>query len=124
MTDLRDRLADFEAAARRLLTDVRTPLVLVHARPATCHPGRPLVARGLCASCYNVAWRAGRLHMCPPIRRVRSRADFVADYTLLRSEGHTRGQIADRLRMSYPAVTAAYARAVRAGALTPDRRAA
>lgn len=42
MTDLRDQLPQFEAAARRLLAQPGR-LVLVHARPATCHPdrGRP-----------------------------------------------------------------------------------
>jgi DNA-binding MarR family transcriptional regulator len=71
MPDLRDRLADFEAAAQRL-----------------------------------------------------TRADFVADYELLRSEGYTRRQIAERLRMTYAGVAAAYRRAVAAGDLTPDRRTA
>lgn len=28
--------------------------------PATCHPERPAVARGLCAACYQRAWRAVR----------------------------------------------------------------
>jgi len=46
VTDLRDRIADFDAAAARLLH--RPRLVLVAARPARCHPGREVQARGLC----------------------------------------------------------------------------
>lgn len=123
MTDLRDQLPDFEAAARRLL-DAPPRLVLVHARPATCHPGRPLAARGLCRSCYEMAWRGGGLDQHPVKRPHRRLPDFVADYQLLRSEGYTRTQIADRLGMSRNAVDQAYYRAVRAGAITPDRRTA
>lgn len=121
--DLRDHLAAFEAAARRILSDQHRPrLVLVCARPAACHPERPVSARGLCHSCYNRAWRTGSLDMHPAAQR--AQADFVADYELLRAEGHTRRQIADRLGMTYAAVTAAYGRAVAAGVLSPDRRAA
>lgn len=118
MTDLRDQLAAFEAAARQLLT---TPprLALVHARPATCHPNRPLCARGLCRQCYQLAWLRDDL---PDKRTLRSRDEFIADYELLRSEGYTRRQIAERLGLTYHGVAAAYRRAVRAGALTPDRR--
>lgn len=121
--DLRDQLADFDAAARRLLT-TRRPLVLVHARPATCHPARPVNARGLCDSCYETHWKRGTLAQFPTKRTMRSRQDFVADYALLRSEGYSRRQIADRLGMKYPALHRAYCRAVAAGALTPDRRTA
>lgn len=122
MTDLRDQLADFDAAARRLLATPRR-LVLVHARPATCHPDRPVNARGLCDSCYEKHWQAGTLHQFPTKRTIRTREHFIADYQLLRSEGYTRRQIADRLGMKYPTLHRAYCRAVRAGALTPDRRA-
>lgn len=122
MTDLRDDIAAFEAAARRLLH--RPRLVLVNARPAICHPDRPLDSRGLCHPCYAVEHRRGR-HVEYPLQRTqRRRADFVADYVMLRSEGYSRRHIAERLGMSYQAVTAAYGRAVRAGALTPDRRTA
>lgn len=125
MTDLRDQLADFEAAARRLLASREQPrphLVVVHARPASCHPDRPLAARTLCNSCYAMAWRNGRLDTHPLNQDKRSRADFVADYQLLRAEGHSRAQIAERLGMTVAAVTQAYRRAVRAGDLEPDRR--
>jgi CRP-like cAMP-binding protein len=120
--DLRDQLADFETAARRLLTQPARPrLVLVAARPATCHPDRPNLARGLCRRCYQGAWHRGEL---TGIRTNRTQAQFVADYELLRSEGYTRRQIAERLGMAYDSVSHAYRRAVRAGALTPDRRTA
>jgi hypothetical protein len=123
VTDLRDQLADFEAAARRLLT-TRRPLVLVHARPAICHPDRPVNARGLCRSCYEIRWRNGTLDQHPAQRTMRSRTDFVADYALLRSWGKSRREIADRLGMTRDAVAQAYRRAVLAGALEPDRRTA
>lgn len=129
MTDLRDQLDAFEAAARRLLDrPLRRRLVLVNARPATCHPGRAILARGLCKPCYEIAWHNGTLHQHPKQRdtsRVAKRREhFVADYELLRSEGYTRTHIAERLGMTYAALTQAYHRAVRAGALTPDRRTA
>lgn len=122
MTDLRDQLADFEAAARRLLTARR--LVLVHARPATCHPDRPVNARGLCDSCYETHWKAKTLDQFPTMRTQRRRAEFLADYVLLRSEGYTRTQIAHRLGMTRNSLDAAYRRAVKAGDLEPDRRTA
>lgn len=123
MTDLRDQLAAFEAAATRLLDRSWRPagLALVYARPATCHPTRPLMARGLCRSCYQFQYLGGDLNNVRPIRR---RVEFVADYELLRSEGHTRAQIAERLGMTIGALNKAYLRAVRAGDLTPDRRTA
>jgi hypothetical protein len=103
---------------------VTPTLALVRAKPATCHPDRPHAARGLCQSCYEIAWRTGGLDQHPTTRTRRSQADFVADYRLLRSEGYSRRHIAERLRMTYAAVTAAYLRAVDAGLLAPDRRAA
>lgn len=124
MTDLRDQLADFEAAARRLLTQPRRHLALVHARPATCHPNRPVNARGLCDSCYETHWRNGTLDQFPTKRTQRFRADFIADYAHLRAHGLGRTAIAERLGMTRGAVDRAYWRAVRAGELTPDRRTA
>jgi hypothetical protein len=121
-TDLRDDLAAFEDAARRLITQPPARLVLVNARPATCHPGRPVNARGLCDSCYQMHHNRGTLDQFPTMRTMRSRADFVADYELLRSEGYNRRLIAERLGMTRAAVDRAYWRAVRDGALTPDRR--
>jgi len=123
VTDLRDQLGAFEDAARRLLARPRR-LVLVHARPATCHPGRPVNARGLCDSCYETHWKAGTLDQFPTQRTQRRRVEFLADYVLLRSEGYTRSQIADRLGMTRNALDAAVRRAVRAGDLEPDRRSA
>jgi DNA-binding CsgD family transcriptional regulator len=119
VTDLRDQLADFDAAARRLLNQPPRPrLVAVHARPATCHPDRPYFARTLCLGCYDHHRNSGTLHHYP--RQQRSTTEFAADYTLLRSEGHTRRQIAERLGMRRNTVDAAYARAVRRGLLTRD----
>jgi CRP-like cAMP-binding protein len=124
VTDLRDQLPAFEAAARRLLERPPRRLVLVHARPATCHPDRPLQARSLCRPCYELAWQNGTLEQHPTKRTMRRRADFVADYAHLRSYGYTRRQIAERLGMTIYAVRRAYQRAVDAGALEPDRRTA
>jgi hypothetical protein len=123
VTDLRDQLADFEAAARRLLAQPRR-LVLVHAQPAQCHPGRPVNARGLCDSCYQTHHRAGTLDQFPIQRNQRRRVEFIADYELLRSEGYSRAQIAARLGMTRNAVDRAVQRAVAAGDLEPDRRSA
>lgn len=123
MTDLRDQLADFEAAARRLLDQPRR-LVLVHVRPATCHPDRPVNARGLCDSCYEMHWKAGTLAQFPTKRVQRFRADFVVEYRHLRSYGLSRTDIAARLGMTRNAVDAAVRRAVAAGDLEPDRRSA
>jgi hypothetical protein len=123
VTDLRDQLGAFEDAARRLLAQPRR-LVLVHARPATCHPERPVNARGLCDSCYEMHWKAGTLEQFPTQRVQRRREHLIADYVLLRSEGYTRRQIAERLGMRYDTLHRAYCRAVRAGDLEPDRRTA
>jgi hypothetical protein len=123
VTDLRDQLGAFEDAARRLLARPRR-LVLVHARPATCHPGRPVNARGLCDSCYERHWKARTLDQFPTQRVQRRRVHFIADYDLLRSEGYTRSQIAGRLGMTRNALDRAVQRAVRAGDLEPDRRSA
>lgn len=99
-------------------------MLTIAVRAADCHPTRPVRGRGLCSSCYETARRAGTLHRHQTQHTVRSRMDFIADYRLLRAEGYTRRQIAERLGMKYDAVTAAYLRAVRAGDLAPDRRAA
>ena len=141
MTDLRDQLADIEAAARQSLaaligadlaitthTDALRIADRILAagwtppgRPA-CHPNRELFARSLCKDCYDYHRRHDTLDHHP--RKQRPTADFAADYQLLRSEGHTRRQIAERLGMRRNTVDAAYARAVRRGLLTPDRRTA
>ena len=106
MTDL----AEVTATARRLFADALPDgYVLTIARAATCHPDRPAISRGLCQDCKTPRYRA---------------REFVAEYELLSSEGYTRNQIADRLRITRSAVDQAYLRAVRNGLLTPDRRAA
>lgn len=87
-------------------------------RQASCHPDQPLRARGLCTTCYDRHHKAGTLHAFPLERPQRSRADFIADFTMLRSEGYTLAQIAARLGMKYKAVNTAYNRAVAAGAIT------
>jgi hypothetical protein len=104
MTDLRDQLADFETAARR----------------ATCHPERRHKARGLCPGCYEHHMDRGTLDQFP--RTNRTTAEFAAAYTELRAAGHTVRYVAWKLGLTYDGINRAYYRAVRAGALTPDRR--
>lgn len=109
---MRDRINEFEACARRLLT----------AHPpgtARCHPRRKVFARGLCRGCYDHHAHHGTLHHHERINRPAEH--FVADYVLLRSEGFSRAQIAARLGMRRNTADKAYRRAVAAGLLTPDR---
>lgn len=99
------------------MTDLRDQLA------ATCHPDRKPWARRLCRNCYETAWKRGTLHEHPLQRAgYRTRADFIADYRMLRADGHTRQQIADRLGMTLAAVHAAYRRATAAGGLPRERR--
>jgi hypothetical protein len=119
--DLRDQIDAFEAAARRLLGQGQ-PLVLVHHQPAACHPDRPKFSRKLCRPCYDHHRGKGTLIDFPT--EVRKRDDFVADYDLLRGQGYTKRQIAERLGMNLITLRVAYQRAVRRGYLTPDRRTA
>lgn len=87
----------------------------------TCHPDRPAHARHLCRSCYEINWKRGTLNRHTPQKAQRHRIDFVADYRMLRRQGHTRQQIADRLGMTLSGVHAAYRRARDAGDLPRER---
>jgi hypothetical protein len=87
--------------------------------PASCHPDRPAHSRYLCRNCYETAYKRGT-HLEHP-RQTRRRADVIEDYTMLRSEGYTRAQIAERIGMHPKALEGVYFRAIRAGELTPDR---
>lgn len=111
-----------EAATQLLGPALPAGYVVAIARAATCHPARPTNGRGLCRSCWTLARRNGTLQQHARTRTIRTQAEFVEDYELLRSEGYTRRQIAERLGMRYDAVTRAYGTAVRKGVLTPDRR--
>lgn len=125
MNSRRADLADATAAAQQLLASViPTGYVVTIVKAAECHPDRPTNGRGLCRSCYAIAW-LNRTHANWPAKQNhRSTADFAADFAVLRDQGYTRHQIAERLGMRYPAVNAAYRRAVHAGLLEPDRRTA
>lgn len=91
---------------------------------ADCHPGRPHYGRGLCRGCYDHHRDHGTLANFPT-RRWRLRLpEFAEEYRLLRSDGLGRTAMATRLGVTRNAVDAAYVRAVRAGLLAPDRRAA
>ena len=142
MTDLRDQLADFDAAARRQLTNLIDEFVYPHPladkiaqrildagwlpprtyrtrATAACHPRQRHYARGLCCACYEHHRSQGTLDRFPRMKR--PTADFAADYAELRAQGHSRSQIAWRLGIRRNTLDAAYRRAVAAGALTPDR---
>jgi len=91
---------------------------------ATCHPNRPLEARGLCKGCYGHALSQGILHQHPLRRHHVHRDTFIDTYQRMRAEGANRRNIADRLGMTRDALAQAYRRAVMAGHLEPDRRTA
>lgn len=70
-------------------------------------------ARGLCDPCYEKERRADRLADHP--RSTWSRDDLMAEWELLRQDGYTRRQAADRLGVSYVAFDRAITRARAAG---------
>lgn len=84
--------------------------------PATCHPDREHLGRGLCRPCWSRAKNTDTLYDHP--RATRSRADLLADWRMLRGQGHTKRQIAERLGMTFRALDQALVRARRDGALT------
>lgn len=89
-----------------------------------CHPNQPAYGRGLCRGCYDHHRKYGTLDIFPT-RRWRLRLnEFATEYAHLRTDGVTRLQFARRAGMTRDSVDQAYRRAVRAGLLTPDRRAA
>lgn len=104
MTDLRDQHADHKTTR---------PIPI-------CHPERRHKARRLCAGCYEHHKRAGTLDAYPRLRR--TDAEIVAIYQALRAEGHSFRYVAWKLGMTFDGLNKAYYRAIRAGALTPDRR--
>lgn len=82
-------------------------------RRPNCHPDGQYMGRGLCDSCY---WRAHHRGTLIDHGRVnRTREELLEDYRLLRSEGFSRSQIADRLGVTRDAVDKAISRARRAG---------
>lgn len=72
-------------------------------------------SRGLCHPCYHRLAPDERLDY-PRLNR--SREDLVEDWELLRSEGYTKRQAAERLGMTFAAFDRAWHRARRAGAVT------
>jgi hypothetical protein len=69
--------------------------------------------RGLCTPCYERANYRGRLADHP--RRTWSRDDVMTEWDLLRRDGHTRAQAAERLGMTWAALDRAIWRARAAG---------
>lgn len=114
-------VSELVAAARRLLPS-EPPPGYVKARPAGCHPDRPLAARGLCRSCYELNWQRGTLDTAGQPKRTHWRqADFVAEYTHLASYGTDDAEIARRLGMTRSGLAQAKRRARQSGALPPER---
>lgn len=67
-------------------------------------------ARGLCMHCWHTT---SNRHDTP--RLTRSRDELLDDYTILRAQGHTWRQCAQRLNMTYPAFERAMLRARKDG---------
>lgn len=77
-------------------------------------PGQVMHAgRGLCEGCYERKWRSGRLADFPA--QLRPRAEVMEEWELLRSEGYTKRQAAERLGMTFAAFDRAFHRARKAG---------
>lgn len=90
------------ACGRRIFPQRNSP------DPASRHIGR-----GLCSGCYDAHAYRG-LHVDFE-RRTRSRDDVLSEWQLLRSEGHSKRQVAERLGMNL----AAFNRALQRAAQTP-----
>lgn len=76
-----------------------------------CHPDQPYAARFRCERCYDRARKRRALIDLPRITR--SADELLDDYALLRSEGYTRLQIAERLGIDVRALDQALYRARR-----------
>jgi transposase-like protein len=74
----------------------------------TTHEGR-----GLCPPCYRQAQYGGRLDEYP--RRSWSREDVMSEWDLLRAEGYTRRNAAERLGLKWETFDRAFYRAKAAG---------
>ena len=72
------------------------------------------LGRGLCGSCYHSLTPDQRLDYP---RLSRSSGELVEEWEMLRSEGYTKRQAADRLGMTYEAFERAYHRAKKTGAV-------
>jgi hypothetical protein len=69
--------------------------------------------RGLCNFCYDAIQRAGALIDFE--RLTRSCDEVMAEWAILRQQGYTKRQAAERLGMKFKAFEKAYERARRAG---------
>lgn len=75
--------------------------------------GRFLEARGVCNFCYQGARKRGLLIDLE--RHSRARDEVMAEWELLRSEGYSKRQAAERLGMKFKTFAKAYERARRDG---------
>jgi hypothetical protein len=74
---------------------------------------RTTQARGLCWFCYRAATKNGELFDYP--RSTRSRDEVLDEWEMLRGEGYTRRQAAERIGMTFEAFDRALYRARSAG---------
>lgn len=63
-----------------------------------CTKQRPLVGRGLCASCHTACRRAGTIESFPPLRGGNDEY-WISEYHYLKSWGLDLHQIAERLEI-------------------------
>ena len=77
--------------------------------------------RGICMSCWQIANHHGQIPYDAPPRLTRTRDELLDDYTILRADGYTWRQCAERLGMTYPAFERAMLRARKDGDLRAMR---
>ena len=82
-------------------------------RCSVCTCSDVCFTRGLCGGCYSRYHGAGRQFEHP--RATRPGDEVMHEWEMLREQGYTKRQAAERLRMSYDAFDRAYWRARAAG---------
>lgn len=80
---------------------------------AGCHRERQMHGRNLCSACYFRLRRNGTIHDFE--RNTYTRAELIAEWDLLRLEGYTRAQAAERLGITKARLEKAIEREQRAG---------
>lgn len=100
------------------MADVRTPRASVPPQCGRCRRFFPPLGdtvhfgRGLCGRCWTKLDEDERLDHEPTTRH---RDDVLDDWLVLREEGHTKAQAAERLGMTFEAFDRAFHRARAAG---------
>jgi hypothetical protein len=80
---------------------------------ARCDRARIIRVRGMCRLCYDVTRNNGTVIDFAPI--LRPRDEVMHEWDLLRGEGYTKRQAAERLGMTWEAFDRTFHRARRAG---------